>query len=533
MTNKNYPLSSPQREIWFDQMLHPDVPLYNIGGYVQIDGMIEPFVFEQALQQVIQENDALRIIIQQEHYAQTQTILEKFNFQLNFQNFSSKNDPQQYAIDWMQQKFLKPFQFYEQPLFQFALFKIADNSYYWFKKYHHIIIDGWGISLIVHRVATAYSNLMTGEILPRKSYSYSKFVEADIKYLNSAKYHQHQRYWNNYHFSEPFLIDRHTNQPKTIHSPRSVLTIKRSFYNQLIDFAKTTSILNSTSVFHIILGVLYCYFVKTQNREDFTIGISVLNRSNSAFKQTVGLFTTAIPVCFDFGTTNNFIDLIIQIKLELRKGYRNQRFPPSEINVGGRKFNLAIAYAKHDHDIDFNGNHAKATYLNNIFYPQREALSIFVEEFHLQDDVNIYFDYNLNFFSKEEIERLKSRVDFLLKEVLVKPDIPIWQLQMMPDTELHKLLVEFNDTKIDYPQDKTIVDLFEDQVEKTPDNIAVVFENEQLTYRELNNKANQLAHYLQKLGVKPEVLVGIFIERSLEMIIGLLGVLKAGGAYLP
>ncbi|MDM8568876.1 condensation domain-containing protein, partial [Thiotrichales bacterium HSG1] len=202
MTRKIYPLSSPQREIWFDQMLHQDIPLYNIGGYAQIEGDIEPLVFEQALQQVIQENDALRINIQQEHYSQN--IIEQFDFKLNFQDFSIKNAPQQHATDWMQQEFVKPFQFYEQPLFQFALFKIADDSYYWFTKYHHVIIDGWGISLIVHRVATAYSNLMTGEAPTRKSYSYAKFIETDSKYLNSAKYHKHQRFWQNYHFSEPF-----------------------------------------------------------------------------------------------------------------------------------------------------------------------------------------------------------------------------------------------------------------------------------------------------------------------------------------
>nr|VFK62764.1 MAG: Condensation domain-containing protein [Candidatus Kentron sp. UNK]VFK70648.1 MAG: Condensation domain-containing protein [Candidatus Kentron sp. UNK] len=154
---KRYPLSSPQRDFWFDQILHPHVPLYNIGGYVRIDGPIDPDLFQQALDRVIRENDALRIILHEGEDLPTQTFVEDVSSGLDFHDFSSsENGPglayelaHESALAWMQRAFEKPFPLYEKPLFRFALCKVADDSYYWLMQYHHIIVDGWAISLIV------------------------------------------------------------------------------------------------------------------------------------------------------------------------------------------------------------------------------------------------------------------------------------------------------------------------------------------------------------------------------------------------
>jgi len=398
-------------------------------------------------------------------------------------------------------------------------------------------VDGWAISLIVQRLGTAYNALLAGQSHDDEHFSYLDFIKNDQAYLESNKYTQHERYWQEKfrQLPEPLIVARSAAKGKIIPSQRSTLQLKRPFYNQLVAFATE----NKASTFHVILGALYCYFVRTSNRDDFIIGLPTLNRKTAAFKQTVGLFVGVSPGWFSFGTDLSFVELLKAIGLELKKDYRNQRFPLSNINkqLGlhkeGRKqlFDITLSYAKHDYDTHFNGNPARAVYFANDF--EQNALAVFVEEFHQQDDVNIYFDYNLGAFDSEEIERFKVRFEFLLDQILQKLAVPIRALQIMPDAELNQILFEFNDTAVDYPHDKTIVDLFEAQVEKTPNNVAVVFEEQQLTYQELNARANQLARHLQTLGVKPEVLVGICIERSLEMVIGLLGILKAGGAYLP
>jgi amino acid adenylation domain-containing protein len=511
------------------------VPLYNTGGYTRIEGPIDPARFEKALNQVIAENDALRSILHEGDSLPTQTFAENVHLKLDFHDFSEQKNADELVIKWMQQEFVKPFQLYEHLLFQFALCKASERGYYWFKKYHHIIVDGWAISLIVQRVAAAYNALSTGQSGESKCYSYKNFIQNDQAYFESEKFVKAKRYWQDKYqqVPEPLFMRRSATHSQIITSQSSILRLKRSFYNQLNDFA----LKNKASTFHVILGALYCYFVRTFHREDFVIGLPTLNRNNAAFKQTVGLFAGTSPALFRFGTDLSVVELVEKIRQELQKDYRHQRFPLSEIHrqVGlhshQQLFDIMLSYAKHNYDVDFNGSSSKTVYTTAGF--EQNALAIYVEEFHQHDDVNIYFDYNLGFFDAEEIERLKARFEFLLGEFLRQPSVPVRLLQIMPTAELNKIRVEWNNTITDYPCDKTIVDLFEQQVAKTPNAIAVVFENQQLTYRELNLKANQLAHYLQQLGVKPDVLVGICLERSVEMVIGLLGILKAGGAYLP
>ncbi len=537
-TLKHYPLSSSQREIWFDQILHSNIPLYNFGGYLRIDGPIDPALFEKALNQVIEENDALRIMLFKAKMLPTQVFAENVRLKLNFYDFSNEKNAERQAMEWMQREFVKPFQLYEGLLFQFALCKVSYNCYYWFKKYHHIIVDGWANSLIVQRVAVAY-NALTGEQsdAEQTSYSYRDFIQNDQSYLESENFAKAQHYWREKYreVPEPLIVHRYAAQDQTIPSQRSTLHLKRPFFKKLIDFAKE----NSSSTFHLILGVLYCYFVRTYAREDLVIGLPTLNRSTTSFKQTVGLFTNVIPACFRFGTNLSFLELIQAIGLESRQGYPHRRFPIGEINrqLGlaqknrRQLFDLILSYMNNNCDTHFAGSAVEMRLLTHGV--EQNALVIFVNEFHKQREVKIDFDYNLSAFDEAEIERLKASFKSLLEDVLQRPHVSIQELNLMPEQELRKILFEFNDTAVSYSLDKTIIDLFEEQVERTPDAIALVFENKQLSYRELNQRANQLAHHLINLGVKPETLVGICIERSLEMVVGLLGILKAGGAYLP
>jgi hypothetical protein len=501
-TIKHYPLSSPQLDFWFDQILHPDVPLYNIGGYVRIDGSINPTLFEKALNQVIAENDALRIIIHTGESLPTQTFAENVHLKLDCQDFSALENAHESALKWMKQEFVKPFQLYDGFLFQFALCKAEANCYYWLKKYHHLITDGWAISLIVQRVAAAYNALATGKTIEQTNYTYPDFIQNDQAYLSSKKFVKAKEYWQKKYreVPEPLLVRRYASQFKgqTIPSQRATLRLKRPFYNQLIDFAKE----NKVSTFHVILGALYCYFVRTCHREDLIIGLFTLNRNSAAFKKTVGMFTKASPAWFRFGTDLNFVELVEKISKELQKDYRHQRFPIGEINRQTRLhknqiFEFTLSYAKHDFDTYFNGNSARTFHLTNGFI--QSALAIFIEEFHLHDDVNIYFDYNLGFFDADEIERMKARFEFLLGEILRQPSVLVRELQIMPNAELNKILFEFNDTATEYPTDKSILQLFEEPVKKTPDKPAIVYNNTCMTFAELDSASTKLAHLIKEI----------------------------------
>jgi amino acid adenylation domain-containing protein len=530
-----YPLTSPQREIWFDQILHEGTPLYNIGGYVKIPGAINPVLFEQAVNLLVQKHDTLRTMLTEvtdEDGVPMQTYVEKLTVTVPVQDLTKQAHPHEAAMAWMQQRFIETFELTGQKLFRYDLVKISEQCYYWLIQYHRLIIDGYGVALLNRSMAEIYTHTLNGQVPNLDSHSYVTFVDNDRTYVESAVFDKQRQYWLSKYPTppEPLLSPRYRYTDKLIGSGCEVLYLPRDFYNRLNELAKQ----HKATLFHLLLGALYVYFTRTAGRDDFAIGLPVLNRANAKFKKTAGLFTGVSPTLFNFGKDLSFAELLQQINKTLKANDHHQRFPASEINraVGLRSqlFDINLSYENHDSDACFAG--VDGQFIKLLHHYEQTPLMIFVRDYHIRSDVKLDFVFNLAYFNTDDIKAIQARFVTILEAVLKDSASPIHTLPVMTEKETKQLLA-WNDTATDYPRNKTIVDLFEQQVETTPDNIAVVFEEQQLTYRELNSQANQLAHYLQSLGVKPEVLVGICVERSLEMVIGLLVILKAGGAYVP
>jgi len=350
-----YPLTSPQREILFDQMLHHSVPLYNIGGYLQVDGAVDPKLFEQAINLLVQRHDALRtVLVPDTEDMPMQTFLEDLPVTVPVHDFSGENNPRQSALAWMQEQFVQPFELYEKPLFHFALLKIDENCFFWFGKFHHLIVDGWSFSLITHSFTKIYTQLIQGQQIDPVAPSYLAFVKNDRAYLESKLYQTHRQYWLEKYqtLPEPLFEPRYLSQfGDQIPSPseRRVLWLPRPFYNRLLALAKNTQ----STLFHVMLGAIYVYFTRTTQREELAIGLPVLNRSNASFKETMGLFIGVSAAWFQFGTQLSFRQLLKAIGKVLKSDYRRQRLPISELNRAlgiqkkGRKqlFDLQLNYA--------------------------------------------------------------------------------------------------------------------------------------------------------------------------------------------
>jgi amino acid adenylation domain-containing protein/non-ribosomal peptide synthase protein (TIGR01720 family) len=543
-----YPLSSPQREIWFDQVLHPELPLYNVGGYVQINGAIDPALFESAVNLLVKRHEALRTVVAPDpEEMPMQTFLEDLAVTVPVHDFSREKNPRFSALAWMQQQFVQPFALYEKPLFHFALLKIDSHCFFWFKKYHHLIVDGWGISLITQSLAEIYTHLSispdTGLIQDQKiegaAPSYLAFVNNDRAYIESKRYQEQRQYWLEKYrtLPEPLFTPRYLSRfvERMPPSEHRVISLARPLYNRLLALAKHCK----ATIFHLILGTLYVYFTRTAQIGELVVGLPVLNRSGAAFKGTVGLFVGVSAARLPFGTDLSFKTLLQRIGGELKQNYRYQRFPISELNreIGlrqvGRKqlFDISLSYLKNDYDVSFASQIIQAKALWHNY--EQTPLMIYVSEFHADEDVDIDWVYNLAYFDAPEVERIQSRFVQILEYVINHVDESIGTIPLLTEAEQQQLLAWNQSPVSGLTYSQTILDLFQAQVEKTPDHIAVVFEEEALSYGELNIKANQLAHYLQMLGVGAETLVGICIQRSLEMVIGLMGILKAGGAYVP
>jgi amino acid adenylation domain-containing protein len=536
-----YPLSTPQREIWFDQMLHDGVPLYNIGGYVDLPGRIDPVMFEQAVNLLVRRHDSLRLWLTAERDADglpLQVFVDPWPVRVPLVDVSGEADPEAAAQSFMRQRFEEPFSLEGQPLFRYDLIKLADDHYYWLLQYHHLSIDGWGLALLNRSLAALYSDLAGGRALALEAPSYGAYIADDRAYFESKKFEQQRAFWRDHHPQppEPLLTPFYRGRfgGSLAGSGCEPMTLPRAFYDRLGALAETLGV----SRFHVLLGALYVYFARTGQCDEVTVGLPVLNRANGVYKQTAGLFANQSPVRFAFGRALSFADLLERISSTLKTVYRHQRLPASEIRRAAeahasstRMFEVGLSYENHDYEAAFAGIDGLCTLLLHSW--EQTPLQLFVRDFHAEQDIRVDFVYNQAYFTAGEIRALHERFRMVLETALSDPHRSIASWSILPEAERQQVLVEWNATEADYPKDQCIHQLFEGQAELTPDAIALVFEAQSLTYAQLNARANQLAHHLIHLGIRPDNRVAIGVERSLEMVVGLLAILKAGGAYVP
>lgn len=537
-----FPLTSAQREIWFDQMLHPDIPLYNIGGYVHIPGKLNTALFGQAVNLLVQKHDTLRTVLREttdEDGVPLQAFVENLQVQVPVHNVSAETAPQAVALAWMQARLEEPFALTQQAMFRCDLVRLADDDYYCLLQYHHLINDGWGLALVVRSLADIYSALVSGIAPVLVSPSYTEFVDNDRRYVESSAFQRDRDYWLAQYPSAPerLLTPLNTVRP----NPQGVnasecqaLIMSRTVYQQLERLAQQCG----ATVFHVLLGALYVYFARTSQQTTFAVGLPVLNRANAKFKQTLGLFVGVSPVLLRSDVNGSFVELVQTINTTLKAVYRHQRFPVSEISRlvhtrpdAGSLFDINFSFQKLDYEVRFAGIPAQNTLLWSRW--EQSPLVVHVQDFQGHANIKLDFVYNLAYFQTADIASLQTRFITLLEAVLGQASLSLQQLPLMPEQEQRQLQQWSGASARVAPSDGLITQLVEAQVVATPDAIAVACAAQHLTYRELNTRANQVAHYLRGQGIGAEMPVGLSMQRSVDMLVGLLGILKAGGVYLP
>jgi amino acid adenylation domain-containing protein/thioester reductase-like protein/non-ribosomal peptide synthase protein (TIGR01720 family) len=536
---KRHELSSYQRDVWLEQCLYHGEPVYNLGGYAEFKGEIDKKILSQSLSEFVKNNDMFRMKITEENGEPLCEIFPNVAYQVPFYDFSSQENAYRFCHGWMKNEVIKPIGF-DGPLFQFALLKPDEVTYIWFVKIHHIIIDGWGLSLMYRQVFERYKELMAGIGNTRKAtYSYADFVDDNRNYMNSRVFENDREFWREKFRTMPEPLfnwndGNHEVAGSPVISDRLTFTIERSLYDKIIACSDE----KGCSVFHFMLAVLFTYFSRICNKDEIVIGVPVLNRGKAKYKQTIGLFTNVVPLRLDPGKDPSFSGLMLYIKRELMECYRHQKFPIGEI------CRTAFAHAKDRRNLfdislsfmgrDFGENYTDYKIASLPHHHDRNPLTIFVREYGVEKDVYVDFDYRIGAFEKfVPIENVTSHFRYLLGEFVGNSEKRISEIEIIPEEEKNKILYDLNNTWAEYQRNKTIHELFEEQAVKTPDNMAVVFEDRQLSYGDLNSRANQLARVLRKKGVNPDSIVGIMADRCIEMVIGVLAVLKSGGAYLP
>ena len=292
-----YPLASVQREIWFDQTLYPDTPIYNVGGYSFLQGELDLGLFRTAIMLTAEENDALRMVLIERDGAPFQSFPEMEDVNLTIVDFSDAIEPRKRALSHIRKAHNRPFRIFEEPFFRYTIYKLSDKSYIWQYLFYHLAVDGHAMTLVINRVAAHYNALLQGRTLPfRQEYSYQQFLLDDARPVDPERLEANRQYWRETFnpFPEPLFSPSNLQGGSTEVIPGSVHTgyMPRTQYERAERFAR----LHSVSLFHFLIGILYLYFTRVADQDECVMGVPMANRSSPIFRETIGQFVAIIPV---------------------------------------------------------------------------------------------------------------------------------------------------------------------------------------------------------------------------------------------
>jgi non-ribosomal peptide synthetase component F len=406
---------------------------------------------------------------------------------------------------------------------------------------HHIISDGWSIGVFIREFASLYDAFSKGESssLNPLPIQYTDFAYWQRQWLTGEVLETQINYWQQQLAGSPALLELPTDHPRpSIQTARGgvqLFEINKELTNKL----KKISHQNGATLFMTLLSAFIVLLYRYSGQEDIVVGSPIANRNHSEIESLIGFFVNTLALRTNLSGTPSFIHLLNQVRKVSLEAYAHQDIPFEKlVEVFQTERNLSHSPLFQVLFILQNAPMEKLALSNlNLTILEMESvtakfdLTLFMEE--TEQGLKSGLEYNADLFNADTISRMAEHFQTLLMGIVADPMQSIAELPLLTKAEQHQLLVEWNNTAAVYPKDKCIHQLFEEQVEKTPDAVAVSFEGQQLTYQALNERANQLAHYLQTLKIEPDVFVGICVERSLEMLVGLLGILKAGGAYVP
>ncbi len=537
MESNVYNLTNPQKSIWFTEQFYKGTPIENITGCVIVLEKLNLKALQKAINLFVKSNDSFRLKFTVKDDKPLQYLSSFSEFEIENVMVNTDED-----IKDIENKMSNtPFEVLDNLLFSFKTFTFPDGHGGFVITAHHLISDAWTAGLVVNEIMDYYEKIINSQIIDNQNPSYLDYITSEQEYLNSEKFNKDKEFWNEIFKTVPEVATipsinvENSNSSLSCKAKRKQFVIPKETMNLINEFCKQ----NKASAFNFFMAVLAIYLSRVSSLDDFTIGTPILNRGNFKEKQTTGMYISTIPFRISINHKIPFAEFLSNISADFSKIFRHQKYPYQYLLEDLRKkdssipnlYNILLSYQnvrsnKQTSDINY-----ESSWVGNNFIS--DDIDIHLYDMNNTGDINIAYDYLISKYSIDDICSIHARFLYIINQVLENNDITLNEIEIVTPDEKKKILYDFNNTSADYPRDKTITQLFEEQVEKTPDNIAVVFEDQKLTYRELNERANSLASYLRSKKIGRNDIVGIMVNRSLEMIISILAVLKSGACYIP
>lgn len=541
-----YPLSAGQKGLWMVHQLAAQNCAYNTPLALRIVGPLDPDVLRLALERLVQRHPALRTRIATHDGEMVNEVAPAGDLYFKSEDIAGLNEAQTAAH--LKKIIRKPFDLQTGPLMRVYLFSKSNAEQILLFNFHHIIFDGGSVSPLLNDLIWLYDTALADALdsLPLIETTYADFVAWQAKMLTGEKGITHKNYWQRQLQGAPAILEMPTDRSRPpIPAPKGAVH-SAAFPPDLSARLKALAKAADVSLFALFLSLFNVLLYRYTCQEDILVGTALETRPGTRFEALIGYFVNMVVIRSVLSGDISFKELLKQVQATAFEALEHGDYPFSEIvrelapdydRSRSPLFQTAFAYQNWAMDMDALGLARPAT-SGLSFEPMLEIhqegeFDLTLEVVETAAGHHVFFKYNPDLFDEATISRMAGHFRTLARSVIADAGKALSQLQLLTDAEQHQILKVCNDTRADFPRDKCIHQLFEAQVEKAPDAVAVVCGDHRLTYGELNARANQLARCLKSLGVGPDVLVGICVERSLEMIVGLMGILKAGGAYLP
>jgi tyrocidine synthetase III len=546
----HYPLSAAQRRLWVLCQFEQGSIAYNMPSVCIFEGRLDLQAVEDAFNTVIDRHESLRTVFREDEEGEVrQFINPPGSYRLTITVADIRNNPnqQQLLAETLQTAFSTPFDLVTGPLLRATICQLEDNKWMFAYVMHHIVGDGWSMNVLMNELLILYDVKLKQQPspLPPLKIQYKDFTAWQHDQLRGPNAQHHRAYWMNQFSGELPLLALPADKIRP-----AVKTYNGGMVHKTIDARLTKSInalvkQHGATLFMGLLGVVNTLLHKYTNQEDIIIGTPIAGREHADLDDQIGFYINTLPLRARFKRQQAFTELLAHLKEITLGAFEHQVYPLDELvneldlqrdMSRSALFDVMVVLQNTDSvgtsaPRDFEGLYVRP------YYDADDRSSAFDLTFTFAEgegEIKATIQYNSDIYNRDTIARMADHMEQLLRAVTAAPATPIEKLDYLSDAEKQQLLSGFAGLVQEYPKDKTLLYLFEEQVQKNPSAPAVLFEDLAISYRELNETANALGHYLRKnYSIRPNDFVGIQLDRSQWLVIAILGVLKSGGAYVP
>lgn len=535
--------SFAQQRLWFLEQLMPNNPSYNVPAAIRLEGRLDVAALQRSFNEIVRRHEVLRTTFAVVEGLPVQVISEALSLSLpvvNLMELLERRERETQAQQLAGEDAQAPFDLACGPLVRMALLRLGEEEHILLLNMHHIVSDGWSNGVLVRELSTLYAAYVANRPspLPELPIQYADFAFWQRQWLQGKELEKQLAYWRRQLAGIPVILELPTDRQRpaiqTFHGAVQPL----AFPQELTKGLKTLSRRTGVTLLMTLLAAFQALLFRYTGKEDIVVGMPIANRTRTESENLIGFFVNTLAMRTNFSGDPSFRELLARVREMTLEAYAHQNLP----------FERLVEDLQPERELSHPPLFQIAFTLQNAPQEKLSLVDLTLSPLEVENrtaklDLALFMwekgnelhggaEYNTDLFDASTIKRLLEHFQNLLEGIVADPEQRLTRLPLLTESE-HLQLKAWNATQVEYPQHRCIQELFEAVVEDTPDAVAIVCGDEQLTYSTLNRQANRLAHYLRRQGVGPEIPVGLCVERSTKMIIGLLSVLKANGAYVP